>query len=88
MAIIAIERKEYEEITAFISKQFNESVDLLHEDMVARLSALRIQRDEMLIAALNNFIKIITSYLSENDLSILMELGIIPSHVDIRSASS
>jgi hypothetical protein len=83
IARLSTARKDYEEITALIGEQFNESVDLLHEDMGSRISALRSQRDEKLVAALSSFIKIITPYLNDSDLSILMELGIILSNVDV-----
>ncbi len=83
IAIIDIAASEYEDKKALIDRQFNDGVDLLHQDIASRISSLRNQRDEQLIAAWINYITIITPCLTENDLSILMELGALPAPVDL-----
>ncbi len=84
IAIIDFAASEYEDKRALIDRQFNNEVDLLHQDIASRISSLRNQRDEQLIAAWINYIAIITPCLTENDLSILMELGALPSPVDLQ----
>jgi len=83
IANIDIAASEYEDKKALIDRQFNDGVDLLRQDMASRMSSLRNQRDEQLVAAWINYITIITPCLTENDLSILMELGALPAPVDL-----
>jgi predicted HAD superfamily hydrolase len=68
---------EYRDKMALIDKQFNDEVDLLRQNIDSRLSSLRSQRDEQLIAAWINYIGLITPYLSKNDLFVLLKLEVL-----------
>jgi hypothetical protein len=76
---------QYNDKKALIDKQFNDTVDLLRQDMDKRISSLRVEREEQLIAAWINLIALITPSLTENDLSILVELGALPAPVNPHS---
>jgi len=75
---------EYNDNKALIDKQFNDSVDLLHQDMDKRISLLRVEREEQLIAAWINLMVLIIPSFTENDLSTLVELGALPAPVGPR----
>lgn len=73
--IVAIAVVEYEEKIALISKQFNESIDLLYKEIVSKITSLRVQRDDELAAAWSNLLTSVKPYLGGNDLFLPSEPG-------------